>query len=782
MTEEIRRAVLASIKGDVSAEAAAESVGLSRKQFSERKRRYLRGKLPMIDGEIRADSLDGPVEILRDAWGVAHIEANCLADGFFGLGYAMAQDRLWQLDYMRRLACGRLAEILGADYLEQDRLHRTIGLKRSADAAMDEAGDEVRLVLNSLASGINAHTQACRELPLEFDLLEYEPEPWTTADSVAVWKWRWWMLTGRLNILSVAEAGRTHLDEDLYRRFMSCEANEHTIVPGDGPAQYGGHDTGEGSNNWVVGGSRTQSGKPILATDPHNSVDLSRQWYQAQLTIGGASGLDAVGAFFLGTPGIYLGHTRHTAWGVTNHTASARDVYVETPGQQDGYYVNGDGERPYEEIEETIVVRDGDDEQLSIRQTDRGPLVQDFVPAVDEDHPLLSLKWNGSAPTTGFESMLALLRSSSCDDVEKTLEQWPFPILNFLFADDKGGIGYHVVGHVPDRPDVRVGFKDPEAAGDAWTGNYAFDALPNMRDPERDWIATANNPPWGGDHPYLKLGSWADGYRFRRIKHRIESEAQHDIDTVGDIHADDIHGRAEDLASIVGRIALNGPNKQIRELGEILTEWDGSYGVDEIAPTVFSAFWNQWLRRVAKARFPDRLVTMVKDRCGAVGNAILQGRDTTWMSGCSIDQEVVEALRDTRTWIARKIGNRKSWWRWGKLHTVTFGHPCATTPELEKLLSVGPTETAGGTGTVRAAGHSLVRPFRVTGLSTYRMVVDMGRPARSKATAAGGQSGHPGSRHYRTQSELWLKDAYHPLLMDRRDVERDLEGVLALTP
>jgi penicillin G amidase len=783
--DDTEKTIVAFLKGDTTVEVAAKTLGITRAQLQDRKRRYLRRKLPKIDGEIKTSGLDGEVEILRDAWGVAHIEARCVADGFFGLGYAMAQDRLWQLDHMRRLACGRLAEILGKSYLDQDRLHRTIGLKRSADAAVEAADDEVLLVLDALTAGINAQMSVCDDLPVEFDVLGYVPEPWTAADSVAVWKWRWWMLTGRLNILAVAEAGRCHLEADLFKLFMTCEAGDETIVPGEGAAATGGHDTGEGSNNWVVGGSRTVSGKPILATDPHNSVDLSRQWYQAQLTIQtqGPGGMDAVGAFFLGTPGIYLGHTRHTAWGVTNHTASARDVYVETPGIAAETYVEGGESKAYERIVESIGVRDAESEELTILKTTRGPLIHDFVPRIDGDRPLLSLKWNGSEATTGFESMLALLRSTSNQDVLDALEAWPFPILNFAFADDSGGIGYHVAGHIPERPVARRGFKDPNDPDDAWIGNYAFSELPQLIDPDRDWIASANNPPWSGNRPYLHLGSWSDGYRFRRIRQRIASQAQHDMDSVGAIHADTVLGRAEDLAPIVAAIANGGPNKGIRELGDILTAWDGDYGVDETGPTVFSAFWNQWLTRVASARFPDHLVNLTKDRCSGVACQILQGESGVWLGeDVSIEKEVIAALKDTLAWIREKIGPRKSSWRWGKLHTVTFSHPCAQSDELKKLLNVGPAETSGVTGTVRAAGHSLAEPFKVTGLSTYRMVVDMARPARSKATAAGGQSGHPGSPHYRTQSELWLEDDYHPLLMDRKDVERNLDGRLVLVP
>lgn len=769
--------ILDLLKGTLSPAEAAQQLGLSEHELSDRRRQYLESKLPKIDGNTKVKGLDGRVEILRDAWGVAHIEAKCLADGFFGLGYAMAQDRLWQLDHMRRLAGGRLAEILGAACLDQDRLHRTIGLRRSADAAVEAATDEVTLVLTSLTAGINAWRETCPELPLEFDLLDYAPEPWTPSDSVAVWKWRWWMLTGRLNILAVAEAGKRHLVGEQFRRFMTCEASEETIVPGDGPAATGGHDTGEGSNNWVVGGSRTGSGKPILATDPHNSVDLSRQWYQAQLT---CPGIDAIGAFFLGTPGIYLGHTRHTAWGVTNHTASARDVYVEREGAGPDSYVDASGERPFEQIVERIGVRDGEDEEIVVRLTERGPLVQDFIPAIDDERRLLSLKWNGAGPESGFESMLSLLRSASADDVIDALRDWPFPILNFVFADDAGRIGYHAAGFVPQRGRAVRGFRDPSDPRDTWTGNIPFDEMPELVDPDRDWVATANNPPWGGDHPYLRLGSWSDGYRFRRIRQRIESVDRHDIGSVGAIHADVVLGRAEDLAPRIVDIVRSGTNERAREVAEHLAGWDGAYDVDSVAASVFSAFWYAWLGRVARARFPDRLVDLVRDRCAGVAREILEGKQEGWLApGVCVEDEVIAAMQEAGDWLHEKVGTQESW-QWGKLHTVTFGHPCATTPELTALLTVGPTETSGVTGSVRAAGHSTAEPFKVTGLSTYRMVVDMADPAHGKATAAGGQSGHPASPHYRTQSELWLQDDYHPLLMDRADIERHIDGILVL--
>ena len=770
------------LHGTIDVADAARELGVSRRSAQDLKRRYLRSKLPVVDGAVSAPVAE-PVSILRDTWGVAHIEATSVDDCYAALGYAMAQDRLWQLDHMRRLAHGQLAEVLGSRYLRQDRLHRTIGLTASARAAASVMSAEVRQVLEAMTRGINAGMAAARGcLPVEFDLLEYEPAPWIPLDSIAIWKWRWWMLTGRLDVLAQREAVKRYLPPELVDVFLSMEAGEETIVPSEEPAGVGGFDTGEGSNNWVVGGSRCVGGKPILATDPHNGVELSRQWYQAQVT---CPGIDAIGAFFLGTPGIYLGHTRRTAWGVTNHTASSRDLYVETvSAKRPDLYREGNGWQPFEVEAQTIPVRGEDSDSLEIRRTPRGPLVNEFVAAVgDGEQPLLSLRWVGAEATTGFESMLALSRSQSVDDVLAALRDWPFPILNFLFADADGRIGYHAVGRVPQRRRTTYGFKRAGEPLDEWGEMYGFDEVPHAADPDRDWLASANNPPWGGDGPYMRCGNWSDGYRFRRIRTRIEARAGHDIDSVGAIHADVVHGRAQALAPSVARIALADPNRQIRALGEILRDWDGTYSTDAVGPTVFVAFWERWLLRVARVRFPASVASLVAGKAGAVAGRVLLGDDPGWFPhGTDVAREVVATLQDALAWLRERVGSRRSQWRWGRLHTVCFGHPASTNPTLAGLLDVGPFETSGGTGTVRAAGESTARPFVVTGLSTYRMVVDLAVPEAALATTAGGQSGHPASPNYRRQSELWVQDGYHPLLMDRADIEADLAGALTLQP
>ena len=301
----------------------------------------------------------GPVgtaaTILWDRWGIAHISADEPYDLGVGLGYAVARERLWQLDYMRRRVRGELAAVMGPEALANDREMLTVGIVAAADTVAETISGPTATLLEGVAAGINAWRRTAIEtaaLPEEFGILDYQPAPWTPADSVALWRWRWWMLTGRLEPVALIEAARRTLPADLLEAFLEVEAGEETIVPGPadgtpGPIP-GGDASGEGSNNWAVAGSRTTTGFPVLCSDPHNTFDQPSQWFQAQLTCP-AIGLDSIGAVYVGTASAYIGRNRHTAWGVTNHVAPIRDLYIEETDAPDGdRYRDGTAWRPFE--------------------------------------------------------------------------------------------------------------------------------------------------------------------------------------------------------------------------------------------------------------------------------------------------------------------------------------------------------------------------------------------------------------------------------------------------
>ena len=339
---------------------------------------YLRSKVPPRDATLTG-AVGGDVTVRRDSWGIPHIRAATMPDLAFGLGYATAQEYLWRLDYTRRQARGSLAAVLGRSALSSDVLMRRLGLGTNADAVAAALAPPLAETLAALAAGINRWTEtatAAGVLPVEFDWLGYAPEPWTAADTVAIWKQRWWTLTGRLENITLGEAARRTLPPELLTAFMTTELGEETIVPGGAPSGGpvpGGADTGEGSNNWAVSGARTTTGYPVLCSDPHNPFGQPGQWFQARLTLTDGS-FDVAGAVYAGTPGVYFGRNRKLAWGFTNHVASIRDLYVErTDPARPGGYLEGDVWHPFDVERIGLAVRGEADATVEVRRTPRSP-------------------------------------------------------------------------------------------------------------------------------------------------------------------------------------------------------------------------------------------------------------------------------------------------------------------------------------------------------------------------------------------------------------------------
>ncbi|MDQ3700287.1 MAG: penicillin acylase family protein, partial [Chloroflexota bacterium] len=564
---------------------------------------YLASKVPPRDARLAAPVSD-EVTIHWDRWGIAHIRATRPADLYFALGYATAQECLWRLDYCRRLARGELAARLGRGVLTSDIMMRRLGLGRHADTLAGSLPEAVAVALTALAGGINRWIEqaiAERRLPLEFDWLGYEPAPWTVGDSIALWKHRWWTLTGRLENIAVGEAGRRHLPPSLCSAFMAAELGEETIVPHPGQSQGaypagplpgipGGADSGEGSNNWAVSGTRTTTGFPVLCSDPHNPFGQPGQWFQAQLTLADAS-LDVAGAVLAGSPGVYFGRNRHLAWGFTNHVASARDLYVETvePGRPDQYLEGGEW-RPFEVERAVIAVADAPDTthlSIEIRRTVRGPLVGDLLPALSPSESPISLRWTGLEVGSGLDALLGLNAAGNVGQALDALGGWVCPVANAVLADDQGRIAYHAIGRVPRRTEAVRAYRSAAEPGHAWQGYIAYEDLPQHADPPEGWVATANQPPWALDPPglpYLGSAAWADGWRMRRIRQRLTAAPRLSPEAIADIQADVLGVRAAELAPVLVAALGTSAEPLAQRAVALLGGWDGSYDLSSPAP------------------------------------------------------------------------------------------------------------------------------------------------------------------------------------------------------
>ena len=746
---------------------------------------YLRSKLPIVPGST--EEVLGPVQstvrIRRDSWGIAHIAAETERDLFFALGYAMAQDRLWQLDYQRRLVRGELAAVLGPPALASDRAMRTLGMGGAGDRAWETESADVRGVLEALAAGINRWTERVgSRLPIEFEVLGYEPRPWRPADSIAIWKHRAWTLTGRLEQIVAVEAARRLLPAVLFQAFLTVELADERIIPTTGADGHPGGSFDEGSNNWVVAGVHTTTGAPVLCSDPHNQFNAPSQWFEAQLT---CPSFDAAGAIYLGTPALYLGRNREVAWGLTNHAVSVRDLYVEeTSPTQPGQYREGSAWRPFDVECQTVTIAGAPDQTIEIRRTTRGPIVNEMLPSLEGlgiDGPI-SLRWLGAEVPSGFDASLGLLRARSASDVRGALRKWPCPPLNFVYADRAGDFGYHAAGLVPRRGRTGYELRPANEPSGLWNGFIDFDELPNTANPARGWVATANNVPGAADRAYLAGGAWSDGYRARRIRERITARERLAPLEVAAIHGDVQSARARELLPALLKVIGDGDASVARQAIGILRAWDAEYTTTSVGASVWTAFWSEWCLRLARARFPTALVDAAALRVGNVGRRLLLGESLAWFSGSSSDQEVRLAFTAALEELEKWGGPDVSRWRWGDLHQVTHPHPMGTTDALRELFNTGPYPTSGGMSIVRAAGHGSSVPFSVVSGSTYRFVADLSRPDRIQSTQTLGQSAHLGSPHYRDQTQLWLDNQYHPLWMDPADVLTHLESEVVIEP
>lgn len=783
--------VLAALRGDRSVEDVCRVAGITVEELAEARQAELRRRLPPSSARLNA-AVGGTVEILRDRAGIPHVYASATPDLYFGLGFAQAQDRLWQIDRLRRRALGRQAEVLGRDYLKSDVAHRTVGIDLVAGAEVERIDERTHQIVEAFAAGINRQIEACgRNLPIEFAILGYEPEPFTARDVVAILRGMWWSLNGRIENIVVAEAARELPTEELREAFLTPEAPEQRIVPPGSPypepglpldpvrpslAAMGMGDT-TGSNNWAIAGSRAASGKAILCGDPHQPFWIPSSWYEY-----GVHGPedDAAGAGHPGVPGLWWGSNGTIAWAITNNAASTRDLYREQPDPGDPTrYRDGDAWRPFDVRPVEIAVKGQGIHRFELRSTVRGPIVNHLVPSLDEGgDPPLSLRWVGTEHLDDVRALVAIGRARNWPSFREALRDWSVAVFNFVYADREGKVGYQCAGRVPVRGRAVRGFRDAADSRDAWQGYVPFDALPRMEDPPRGYVTSANQRVAPDDYPYPLHGAWGGGHRAARIQQALEGAGPFTRDAAISLQNDVKGARAERLVpKLLARIeAVDDP--EVRLARRLLGAWDYRYTLDSPAPAVFEACMHAWQEHVAAARFPARLVPLVRGS-GGVAARLLERDDVPWFEGDSTPM-LVAAVRSGVALLRSRFGDDPSAWRWDAVHRAHWRHPLsndATAPAFD----VGPAPVDGSGDTVRNTGAGSP-PYAAASGAEYRMVVDFSEPTRFLAVQNVGNSGQPGSPHYADQFGPWVAGTYHTVALEREDVERDLEGTTVLEP
>lgn len=807
-------------------------------------RRVAKKSFPQVSGELKVPGLDGPVDIYRDELGVPHIYATTPHDLFFAQGYVHAQERFWQMDFWRHQGAGRLSELLGKSTVETDAFLRTLGWERVSKAELARMDPNPRAILESYSEGVNAYLQDHKgtALSLEYAFLPilnpgYEPKPWTPLNTLTWTKAMAWDLRGNMDLeIDRAMLLKTLTEEQVAQLFPAYPADHPVIVPyprltteANQPQESyeslitaifpalneaaqrftaldslsGGTFEGIGSNSWVLSGSLTDTGMPLLANDPHLSEQIPSIWHEVGLHCapkGPECPYDVTGFSFAGAPGVVIGLNDRIAWGFTNVGPDVMDLYIEkiNPENPNQYEFQGQWV-DMEILTETIVVAGGEPQEVSVRLTRHGPIItevyglEDFAEEADIDLPenfAISLSWTALEPTCVYCAIWEFNLAQNWEDFRAAAAKFAVPAQNLIYADIEGNIGYQMPGNIPIRSEKHTGLLPvPGWSGEyEWQGYIPFDELPFAFNPPEGYIVTANNAVVGPEYPYKISPQWAFGFRAQRIVDLIESApGPISIDYIQQMQADNKDLAAEVLVPIVMNLSLD--SERLAEARSLFQDWDYQMHMDSAPAALYAAFW----RHLLSLTFDDELPEFYPPSGGTLWMEIMRNLvndpSSPWWDNQSTptvetrDEIFAQALKAAVSELEKELGKSPEKWTWGDLHTLTFHHAVMNNfPLINKVFNRGPFRTSGGSAIVNATRWSADQPYTVRSLPSMRMIVDLSDLSQSLSMHTTGQSGHAFHPHYIDMADLWRTIQYSPMLWTREQVEAAAESHLRLVP
>jgi penicillin amidase len=732
-------------------------------------------------------------------------------------GYLHAAERLWELDFIRRAAQGRLAEIVGEPGLALDRFFRTLGLGRLARKKSKDFDPESRAVAASYRTGMKA-ALATLPPPVEYQLLGGLAPDFSDSledsivDGISVSLMMSFQLSANWQFELLRAELAAHLGPERARELSPLIGPEAPLVAVSSPgfpnvaqqfrdAAYGaGMRRGYGSNNWVVSGSKTTTGKPLLANDPHLMVQMPAIWMEMHLS---SPDLEVAGVTLPGLPGVTIGHNRRIAWGFTNTGADVADLYVERLSADGKTYEFKGAQKPVKHIREKIMVRGETKPRVhEVRETRHGPLITASIaggtsPEVIEDAitETVALRWIQADLPISQRAIFAMNRASNWEEFRAAVRDWPIAGQNMVYADVDGNIGYQFTGTVPIRAKGSGVAPVPGWTGEyEWKGTIPFDDLPSTFNPEHGFVATANHRMVDVDYPYHLTHDWEMPHRARRIVAMLTAKEKLDHADFKTMHMDTFSGIASELVPLFLQAEITGEREA--EVLKHVETWDMRLDADSVGASIFNA----WFARVAEAMFAERLGPTLYEEYfarkswttnwayDAVRN-IIETPQAFWVGGDGSDNAgerdrlIGRALTVAIADLEGRLGPDMTEWRWGRMHRVHFRHTIANAiPALDELLSAGPFEVGGGDDTVNRGVLHPSEGFADGAIASWRQIIDLSDFDASEGVITTGNSGNPASDHYADQAPMWAAGEYHPLPFSRAAVEAAAKGRLVLSP
>lgn len=806
-----------------------------------------RRSFPQVNGKITLAGLDGPVDVYRDPMGVPHIYATTLHDLFMAQGYVHAQERFWQMDFWRHLGSGRLSEMFGESQVGTDSFLRTLGWERLAEEEVATANQEATDILSAYTEGVNAYLAENQgtQISLEYGVLKllnpgYQPEPWTPVHTMTWAKAMAWDLGGNMNAEIERAILLKSLEPDQVAELFPEYPNDHPVIvpeingtssiprlPISSDAYeltpvitaleaagqqaalleaiLGRSGTGIGSNSWAISGDLTATGMPMLANDPHLSIQMPSIWFQVGLHCRPKSTTcpyEVAGFSFAGVPGVVIGHNDRIAWGFTNVGPDVMDLYIEkiNPDNPHQYEVNGEWV-DMEVRTETILVGGGQPVEITIRSTRHGPIITDtygleeFNTQVGVEVPqdfAIALRWTALEPRNIFDAIWGFNKAQDWDEFRSAARNFAAPAQNLLYADVDGNIGYQMPGKIPIRVNGDGTLPVPGWTDDyEWNGYIPFEELPYAFNPAEGYIVTANNQVNPEGYPYLITMDWDYGFRAARVVEMIKNApGKIDLAYIQQMQGDNLDANAETYLPLLMELDLDDPELEAKRA--VLDGWDAQADMDSAPAALFEVFWKNLLADTFHDDLPEDYQAGGGSRWNEIMRRLADQPDSPWWDD-QTTSDWVEGRDDIlKSAFARAVeelkdlqGKDPQKWNWGGLHTATFRNQTlgvSGVGPIEAMFNRGPFETSGGEAVINATGWTTTEGYHLDWLPSMRMIVDLGDLENSLTVHTTGESGHAYHPHYIDMADLWRNIEYYPMLWSEQVIISNAEAHVVLEP
>jgi penicillin G amidase len=766
-----------------------------------------RGALPKYDGEISLSSLKAEVTVYRDDRGMPHIYAENEHDLYFATGYVMAQERLWQMDLIRRATTGSLSEMFGASMVQTDLFLRSLEITNKSKMILNSEEPVIIDCMKAFADGVNEYIDdAGKKLPMEFRVLGYNPDPWKLEDIANIIGYMGWDLAGGNLTADIYnyklfkklgyEKGSTLIPDfkavtsSVFPDFRLSDTalrNAEDFISSLDKLKSLGIASFSGSNNWAVSGAKSETGKPILSNDMHLGLSSPGIWIQIHQVIPGK--LNVTGVAVPGQPFIVAGHNEKIAWGMTNLMVDDIDLFAEkiNPDNNSQYFFDNEWKN-METRSEIIKIKGGDADTLSLSFTHRGPVVSGFRGI---DDAVLSMRWSGNDMSDELKGVYLLNRASSWDDFRTAVSSFRSVSQNFVYADVDGNIGLNTGGGIPVRKGYGSIIRNGETDEFDWKGYVPFYQLPTTYNPESGYVSSANNKTVSDDYPYYISFRFYPPYRISRIREMLEEKEKLGIEDFKRMLIDQRSSYAKLLTPhILNLKSRQASMSQIEsEALDLLDKWDYDMRADLAAPSIFEFFRKSFSRKLLE----DELGDLFPQLPGAINDyyiyKILQpGVQDNWIDNINTpEKETLEdilsqSFSDCITAISDSCGPDTGDWTWGSIHTITMAHPMAQVKILDKIFGLNSPEYSVGGSNHTVCPYTYKNGFKSDDGASERHIFNTADWDESFTVIPTGASGVPGSEFYLSQTDTYINGRFYKDAFTEKAVRAAAKYSLILKP